>query len=182
MHTLLASTGREPSSAGSRGLDRYVGVAAEGVSAWFSRHSPPDLEAIIGALSVTAAGGSGRTAHRRPQLLCDAVGWTVTIRRLGAATGGLQALLVPRLGGGFSVIVDPDLTPDERASGADPLQVRADRIAHEVAHALLYRPGEPPLRCLPPSAAEEVFCDELASRLSASEKESQARNCGGTGR
>lgn len=89
-------------------------------------------------------------------------GWPVSTRRLDAAVGGLQALLLPRREGGFAVVVDPDPTPEQIAAGLDGQAVRSWRVAHEYAHTFFYEPTVVPSRRRPASRAEELFCDRFA--------------------
>lgn len=84
---------------------------------------------------------------------------------LGASVGGHQAMLVPAPGGGFVLLVDPELTPQERASRADLVAVHETRLLHELGHALFYAPGAPPRRVVPAAGHEEEFCDAFASAL-----------------
>lgn len=93
------------------------------------------------------------------------LGWTLRENRLGAAAGGLQALLLPRLYGGFAVVVDPDLTPEQVAAQLDPILVRRWRVAHEYAHTFFYGHGSVPRRGSRPGPAEEVFCDQFANHI-----------------
>lgn len=104
-----------------------------------------------------------------PELVAGTIGWPVRLARLGAADGGLQALLTPRSVGGFAVVVDPDPTPaqHELLDGQEPglHLLRWARLAHELAHVFFYAHGRPPRRWLEPSEAEERFCDAFAAAL-----------------
>jgi hypothetical protein len=92
-------------------------------------------------------------------------GATVEQDELYAPDGGEQAFLVPALDGGFSVTIDPRLTPMERAEGADAKDVFDLRLAHELAHTTFYVPGRPPARRVPWRSEEERWCDEVARML-----------------
>lgn len=98
----------------------------------------------------------------------ERLGWRIQLRELRAPGGGLQACLVPREDGGFSVWVDDRPSPAELNDpaagqrGPDAPLVRF-RLAHELAHALFYAAGRPPVRRLPPADGEESFCDDVAS-------------------
>lgn len=90
----------------------------------------------------------------------DSLGWTVEEMHLGA--GGHQAMLLPRLAGGFHILVD-SATPDSDVR-ARP-EEREFRLAHELAHTLFYVPGRPPRRLSGGSIGEEDFCDAVADHL-----------------
>jgi len=90
---------------------------------------------------------------------------------LGGGEGGPQGLLMPLADGGFRIEVDP--SPPEGWRGA-PTALREEvsrhrrrfTIAHELAHTLFYwRGGSAPERVAKDSAAQEIFCDALASAL-----------------
>jgi hypothetical protein len=100
-----------------------------------------------------------------PYRLCEHFGWQVRVEQLGARVGGQQAALLPRWGGGFTVLVDPDLTPAERSGNADPVIVARFRVAHELAHTLFYSETAPPRRAVALSPQEEGFCDAFAWAL-----------------
>jgi hypothetical protein len=95
---------------------------------------------------------------------------------LDVASGGCEALLVPRCGDRFAVIVDP--TPRDgwgcRSSATRGEIARRRirfRVMHELAHTLFYsRSGDTPWRHGPESMAEEQFCDQLAASLLLPEK------------
>ena len=70
-----------------------------------------------------------------PERLAAALGWSVRSKDLGAKSGGHQALLVPLLDGGFSILVDP-WSPDAPDSSAG-IRCRQFRIADELAHSIL---------------------------------------------
>lgn len=97
-----------------------------------------------------------------PREICERFGWAIRSERLAALTGGQQAALLPRWTGGFTVVVDPDLTPAERAEQADALTVWRFRVAHELGHTLFYSETAPPRRAFAPSRREEDFCDAFA--------------------
>jgi hypothetical protein len=92
--------------------------------------------------------------------------------RLAAATGGQDALLVPKVRGGFRAVIDPTVGPTggveaDHWPNSAVLQraVGRWRLAHELAHTLFYRPGRPPRRRRPWERAEEAFCDAVADEL-----------------
>ncbi len=103
--------------------------------------------------------------HLDPEAMFAVLGWPVAAEALGAAEGSHQAMLIPRLAGGFTVLVDPDLTPDERGRGARPAHVQRARLAHELAHSFFYSDGVPPTRLMRWAPDEEVFCDRFASAV-----------------
>lgn len=100
-----------------------------------------------------------------PYRVCERFGWVVRLDRLDARTGGQQAALLPRWEGGFTLVVDPDLTPIERHANAETADVLRLRVAHELAHTLFYSETAPPRRAIPASRAEEDFCDAFAWAL-----------------
>lgn len=98
--------------------------------------------------------------------------------RLRAEQAEIQAVLVPRWqGGGFHLLVDPALTPEQRdalTSIPPPDQasfkslVRLLRVAHEVGHALFYEEESGRnVRSARPDSVEEQFCNEFAWQLCA---------------
>ncbi len=91
-----------------------------------------------------------------------ALGWQLRLQRFDAAAGGLQALLIPRAAGGFSVVVDPDPTPEQAAAGLSSGDVVTFRVAHEYAHTFFYLPTAVPSRPRPATLREERFCDAFA--------------------
>jgi hypothetical protein len=93
----------------------------------------------------------------------QALGWEVRTSALGARSGGLQALLLPRLTGGFTVVVDPESTPAQ--VDAAPALVRRWRLAHEYGHTFFYTRRPVPRRSRPPTVEEELFCDAFANAL-----------------
>lgn len=90
-----------------------------------------------------------------------ALGWRFEEQPLGATDGGLQALLLPRPAGGFTVLVDPRSSP---AGDRSPSLIDR-RAAHEIGHTLFYSRGNPPRRMFPPAPHEEQFCDAFAHAL-----------------
>lgn len=127
---------------------------------------PPPHEADLVADRVCRTLGAWLTANGAGAEAClAALGFTVENDDLGASAGGHQAMLLPRPDGGFTVLVDPDLTPDESRAGADPGAVREGRLWHEFAHSLFYAPGTPPRRAALTAPHEESFCDAFAEGL-----------------
>jgi hypothetical protein len=94
-----------------------------------------------------------------------ALGWSVQERRLDAAAGGLQALLIARRQGGFAMVIDPDHTPQQRAQGLSHGEVTSWRAAHEYAHSFFFEGTTVPTRSRRANQAEERFCDEFASLI-----------------
>ncbi len=94
-----------------------------------------------------------------------ALGWGTRRATLDAANGGLQALLLPRLTGGFTVVIDPDRTPAQHLADVDPDVLWQWRTAHEYAHTFFYTQQPVPGRALPMTRAEEEFCDAFANVL-----------------
>ena len=92
--------------------------------------------------------------------------------------GGLRAVLIPLLDGGFSVLVDPDLTPSEVESGADAMCVRKLRLAHELAHSFFYADGAPPVRIVAPGLDEESFCERFAEAVVSRGQSDNERSAG----
>lgn len=86
------------------------------------------------------------------------------LSRLGARDGGLQALLLPRVGG-FTAVIDPDPTPEQAAAGHPPQLVQGWRLAHEYAHTFFFARRHVPRRAAAASVDEERFCDAFASAL-----------------
>lgn len=128
------------------------------------------LRAVPGAEAVSPVVDAVRDWWSREGVAgCEAqmarLGWAVRGTQLGAASGGLQALLLPRLSGGFTVVVDPDRTPAQIASQVDPVLVRQWRLAHEYAHTFFYRQRDVPRRGGRPGQSEEVFCDLFADQI-----------------
>lgn len=84
---------------------------------------------------------------------------------------GLEALLVPRAGDRFGLIVDPRPACGWRARSegdrATERQRLRFRIGHEIAHSFFYdrSPTEYPTRRVADSPAQESFCDAFASAL-----------------
>lgn len=104
--------------------------------------------------------------------LAAALGVEVHHERLEAAGGGIEAVLRPRAGGGWSATIDPDPTPAERLvhSADDPQAAHQRsrwRLAHELAHTCFYgttaKPHHRRLRCN--DQREERWCDLLAGAL-----------------
>jgi hypothetical protein len=96
-------------------------------------------------------------------------GWRISLRRLRAAEGGLQAFVSPTQGSGFLLWVDDEPSPTERRRGevgglGEASPVARFRAAHELGHTHFFT-GTPPQRKAPPSPAEETFCDQFAAAL-----------------
>lgn len=101
---------------------------------------------------------------------CSAGRFRLRKRQLGAAHGGLEALLVPR-DHDFELVVDAEppggwdaVAPMLRAALARH-RLRF-RVAHEWAHSFFYLRGAGGIsRRLPDSPEQERFCDEFARAL-----------------
>lgn len=100
------------------------------------------------------------------------LGVSVQMADLNVPGGGAEALITPRLGGGFAVLVDP--TPPAgwgtmTASRLREIQQHRFRfrVAHELGHTLFYEQvlGRRPVRFGDSSNEEECFCDRFASAL-----------------
>lgn len=103
--------------------------------------------------------------------LCVLGGFRYRSVPLDTTAGGHEALLVPRVEGGFEILVDPlpaaSLSFDDGRKQERLWRRRLRfRIAHEIGHSFFYdRRCRPARRLLPHSDAEEVFCDQFASAL-----------------
>lgn len=116
-------------------------------------------------------------AHDREECPCDLDricvlgGFRSRIVVLDTRLGGHEALLVPKVDGGFEILVDPTPSVGQavREEGARQRLSRRRlrfRIAHEVGHSFFYdRQSRPARRLLTHSDAEEVFCDAFANAL-----------------
>jgi hypothetical protein len=124
---------------------------------------PPPAGARHAVRQVEAWWRSQRLWGCREQV--EALGWVVRIAPLGAADGGLQAILMPRLSGGFALVVDPDPTPWQAAAGTLRKGLVEWRTAHEYAHTFFYARRAVPRRAVAACAAEEQFCDAFANAL-----------------
>lgn len=129
----------------------------------------PRLGAVPGPRTASSLArqiqASAPTLRRAPEKLIASLGWSLRSERMDASIGGVRALLIPLRRGGFTLVVDPDPSPDELKRGVPPNVIRAWRIAHELAHTFFYSLGSPPRRRIPLSDAEEHFCDAVASAL-----------------
>ena len=101
---------------------------------------------------------------------CEAAGVAVLSADLGAATGGLQGLLIPLPGDRFRAVVDPVPCGGFSGPAATRQIVRRHRvrfrIAHELGHTFFFwRQGGRPRRCLRDSFDQERFCDRFAAEL-----------------
>lgn len=95
----------------------------------------------------------------------QALGWEVRTARLGAERSGLQAVLMPRLSGGFVFVLDTAPTTGQAAAGAGGPRLLEWRLAHEYAHTFFYARRLVPRRPRPACREEEVFCDAFANAL-----------------
>lgn len=90
---------------------------------------------------------------------------SIRLQHLAASEGRQDALLCPRDGGGFVIVVDPDLSPKDRQAGRDLLAALDWRIAHELGHTYFYDRGAPPQRWSSWSRDEEDAADFFAAAL-----------------
>lgn len=103
--------------------------------------------------------------------LCQLGGFSYRSVPLESKSGGHEALLVPRVAGGFEIFVDPcpsvEVGERSRARHGSLWRRRLRfRVAHEIGHSFFYdRRFRPARRLLPATDAEEVFCDLFASAL-----------------
>jgi hypothetical protein len=99
--------------------------------------------------------------------LCAIGGFRYRSAVLDAGIGGHEALLVPRVEGGFEILVDPSPKIDSKQPQQRVWRRRVRfRIAHEIGHSFFYdRKCRPARRLLANSEAEETFCDAFANAL-----------------
>ncbi len=103
--------------------------------------------------------------------LCTLGGFKYQLAVLDTGCRGHEALLVPRVEGGFDILVDPVPTRgravhDEVARARLSRRRMRFRIAHEIGHSFFYdRRCRPARRLLGHSDAEEAFCDAFANAL-----------------
>ncbi|MCU1358638.1 MAG: hypothetical protein JWM89_4056 [Acidimicrobiales bacterium] len=97
--------------------------------------------------------------------------FTVDMRRLSAKFDREDALLLPRLSGGFRIVVDPDVSPSDRAHAhlypddqSFVAATHAWRIAHEVGHSRYYHASSGD-RVVSYVDREEVVADLFAAHL-----------------
>lgn len=130
----------------------------------------PDEEAAAALAAVVRGRALGES--RRDAPLDDfraLAGETVRIstRRLAAASGGDEAMLLVRPGG-FDILVDPEPKggwQDDRKTDTERHRFRF-RVAHELAHTVFYdRRWETPRRRLGNSERQEAFADAFARAL-----------------
>ena len=135
----------------------------DGLSSWFGVVAAvTDARAAGRALRMHHLRATGR-GHVDVRQLAHQAGIHVEAQHLDAPSGGLQALLIPMLRGGFTIEVDPRPAPPE--AGVRRATLVRSRVAHELAHVLFYKPGAPPTRPDRPNDDEERICDEFASAL-----------------
>lgn len=113
--------------------------------------SPTEAASVFDQVTVTCRASLGVSTVAQA---VECLGWPVRTRRLSEAGSTIQSLLVPRLGGGFSIVLNADhnLT-DSKTHWL---------MAHEFAHSLFYYGQTPPRRIIPHSPQEEDFCDAFA--------------------
>jgi len=87
------------------------------------------------------------------------MGWRTKRRALAEGGSSIRSLLIPMLGGGFSIVVN-----DEHCPSDDEVEWL---VAHEFAHSLFYTGREPPCRIVAHTPQEEVFCDRFADCVTA---------------
>jgi hypothetical protein len=133
---------------------------------------PSDAEALARSIREAVCGADAW--DRGPldmEATCELGPFTLAQRRLGAAAGGLEGLLIPR-GEEFELVVDSEppggwgcVSPGLR-SALDRHRKRF-RVAHEWAHSLFYArdPHRRLIRLVADSEAQEAFCDGFAAAL-----------------
>jgi hypothetical protein len=124
----------------------------------------------LGAPAASAAALRQQLALGRGKRLLDAVSeslpWIqVRFERLAAHDGRQDALMCPLAGGGFRIIIDPDLSPADIEAGRDLQEALDWRLAHELGHSFFFAPGTPPQRWARWTPAEEREADRLAAIL-----------------
>jgi len=92
-----------------------------------------------------------------PECVVESLGWTLRVKPIGMPGSTVHSLLVPLLGGGFSVIVNGHYNFSSR----ETLWL----VGHEIGHSLFYTNGFPPERVIPCTLTEEKFCDAFADAL-----------------
>jgi hypothetical protein len=96
----------------------------------------------------------------------SALSWIeLRVQHLAARDGRQDALLCPRAGGGFVIVVDPDLSPADRVAGRDAPGAMDWRIAHELGHTFFYDRGRSPRRWSSWRPEEEDAADHFAALL-----------------
>lgn len=101
------------------------------------------------ALMTDPAGAPRDPAH----VIAD-LGWTWRLRPMAPTQSPIRALLMPEADGRFHIVVDSRRSPST--------EMVSWLLGHEIAHAMFYRPGNPPTRAFAATAREERFCDALA--------------------
>ena len=97
----------------------------------------------------------------------ERMGYRVQLRDLRAPEGGVQALVAPMEGGGFSIWVDDRPSASEAAAGHPARSGRHGwltqfRLAHEWGHTLFFTGTRLRRRSTCATESEEEFCDEFA--------------------
>jgi len=94
----------------------------------------------------------------------DRLGWVeLRMQSLAARDGRQDALLCPRASGGFVIVVDPELSPADRAAGRDWQNALDWRLAHELGHTYFYDRAAPPQRWCSWCTDEEDAADFFAA-------------------
>jgi hypothetical protein len=93
------------------------------------------------------------------------LGWSIEMMDFDAALGGLQAVLLPVYTGGFRLIIDPNVTPEQKQAGLAKHEVIRWRIAHEYAHTFFFGLTKVSTQRIPSSLPQELFCDAFASAI-----------------
>ena len=96
------------------------------------------------------------------KIIIDQKGWKISRNPTFSAESKMQALLVPLLRGGFSVVLNTSSLPN---SPEEAERQETFLIGHEIAHSFFYKdaPGTIPHRIgsKQTSQDEEAFCDEF---------------------
>lgn len=122
-------------------------------------------EDLASELRQTFAGGANADLARcNLKLMCAVGGFSVHVSAI-APPDRHEALLIPRSGGGFDIVVSPLAGNFDKESPTVRHRLRF-RVAHEIAHSFFYdRRHSPASRTLAGSEEEEEFCDRFASAL-----------------
>lgn len=90
----------------------------------------------------------------QPMDLIDAWGWTFRERRFATNGTATRSLLLPKLVGGFTVLVNSEHEPTPA--------YRDWLLWHEIAHSFYFTDGVPAARRTPYLREEETFCNVFA--------------------
>jgi hypothetical protein len=136
----------------------------------------PDLGGAVQLAAQVRTAVLGQEQCEAPMLdlrpLMRRGGFRLSVERLSAAEGRMEAFLAPDEGDCFEVVVDPEprggWRPQDRELRDDIHRHRLRfRVGHEVAHSFFFHrvPGETPKRRVTDSPEQEYFCDAFAGAL-----------------